>query len=250
MRKSGPTSGTPSAMRAWILIPSPERRPRRSRPEADELVAGAELARGRPADDLAPEPVVDRVARAIPPAPGAVGADPEHLAQSVGHRGDHGRVVIPARRRRAPWRPAWPGRRGTRGGGEGPTRPSGWPRRRRRAGASARPRLPRETKAPARSTAPGGRLGCAGSSDGSGSRRRRSVTGEQGPGRVRLARLGGPAPGPGDDHQRPPARRRTTRAAPRSRRGQVGVADDDRVEADRAGRPRSGRPGGAGRVEG
>ena len=217
MRKSGPTSGTPSAMRAWILIPSPERARGEVGPKRTTLLPAPSLPEDAQRHDLAPEPVVDRVARAIPPAPGAVGADPEDLAQAIGHRGDHRRVVVLASERRAPWRPAWAGRRGTREVGEGPTTAE------RLASTSAPSRSIGQAEASSRdegtgaTTAPGGRLGCAGSSDGSGSRRRRSVTGKQGPGRVRLARLRGPSPGAGDDHQRPPARPRTIRAAPRSR---------------------------------
>src|SRR5262245_14643796 len=56
--------------------------------EADEAIAAGRWRDGGPADDLAPEPMVVGVADAEPPPPGAVGADPEHLAQSVGLRDD------------------------------------------------------------------------------------------------------------------------------------------------------------------
>ena len=96
--RSGPTPGTPSLIRAWIRRASPSATRGWIGAEPDERVARGQLPRGGPAHHLAPEPVVVGVADPVPPAPGAVGADPEDLAQPVRLRGDHGGRVVAGRR--------------------------------------------------------------------------------------------------------------------------------------------------------
>ena len=188
------------------------------RAEPDERVARRQLARRRPAHHLAPEPVVVGVADPMPPAPGAVGPDPEHLAEPVGLRGDDRERGRPGP---SPGRspPAWPGRRGPRGAAGGPSQTprlgSGSAASWSIGQASASARADREGV----TATPGARLGCAGSAaSGSTATGLGSSTGRS------LRTVASPACGEGQNRgpgltiSVPPARRRTIRAAPRPRR--------------------------------
>ena len=208
--------------------------------------------RSRPAHDLAPEPVVVGVADPVPPAPGAVGADPEDLAQPVGLGGDRGGGLVGrvGERRQDASPAAWPCRRRPRGAGAAPPRSSrlalglGG-----EAGASASASAAAEAGGHERHA--GGQAGCAGSV-ASGRRR--------GPGvehRQELAgRLAGrPAPprtaGRGRGRASRRARRRRLRAGPRPRRARSSGSTSPRTidveRPQRVGRPSFGRGVGPGR---
>ena len=232
--RSGPTPGASAAKRARRRTGSPSGTAGPIGAETDEPVAAARHARRRPADDLAPEAVVVGVADPEPPSPGAVGADPEHLAQ----------------RRRA-----------------GPPRPSPPPRPTPATSSGRRPRLRPAGEGPGqrRETLPGrpaglgvggelehrpvGRVGggLGGRHDRDPRRQGRAVRVDrrrvdrrrprvehrhQRPDRrVGQPRVG-PRPRPGGHHQRPaPSGDEGVEPPPEPRRGQLGrhVAEDDHV---------------------
>ena len=172
---------------------------------ADHAVAHGQHPRARPADHLAPEPMVDLVAHPEPPAPGGVRADPEHLAQPVRLGGDRGPLVLPADRRGQGRRrglglagddPGEPGQ--LRPGRPGPVRPL------RRPGASARRRARRGRRGSASRGRRGARPGGSGSVEaGSTARGRGSSTGRRD--FEPFAGQGRPEPGAGQERERPAA---------------------------------------------
>ena len=168
IRGAGPTSGTASPIRAWMRTGSPSSRRGLTGPNRTNPFPAASLPAAAQRTTWPQNRWWSRVADAVPPAPGGVGADPEDLAQAVWLRGEDGAGGIAGgggedRRpglgpsREQPGEPGEPGPVPARGVGSGvgvelEHRPGGGVAE--RGGRSAR------------TDAPGGKAGCAGSSRG------------------------------------------------------------------------------------